>query len=66
MVGEASEVFPLQKGGKDKALAIMKRVGTKSFGLVLIQKLEVVAILKGGRKMFPPFTRRGMKGFTLS
>ena len=35
-------------GGKD----------TKSFRIVLTRDLEVLAILIGGRKKFPPFKRR--------
>ena len=31
----------------------MLKGGAKSFGVVFMPKLEVLAILKGGRKMFP-------------
>ena len=32
---------------------------TTSFGVVFVRYLEVLAILKGGRKKFPPLKRRG-------
>ena len=38
---------------------------TTSFGVVLTQELEVLAILKG-RKNCPPCTREGIQSFTLS
>ena len=46
----------------------MLKEGHKKFGVVLTQELEVLAILMGGRKRFPPFKRGGggTKSFTLS
>ena len=46
----------------------MLKGATKSFGVVLTQELEVLAILMGGRNKYPPFKRGGggTKGFTLS
>ena len=34
-----------------------KRGDTKRFWVVLARDLEVLAMLKGGRKMYPPFKR---------
>ena len=68
--GEAHEVLPLQKGrggGKSFSHAEGGR-GTTCFGVVFTRKLEVFAILKGGRIKFPLF-KRGWdwaKSFTLS
>ena len=63
--GGACEVLPLRKA-KEKVLAMLLGGGTKCFGVVFIQLLEVVAILKGGgRKMFPLFKRGGHKNFYL-
>ena len=48
--GGASEVLPLQKGGgggwTETVLAMLKG-GTKSFEVVLIMELEVLAIVMG-------------------
>ena len=54
--GEASEVLPLQKGGTQTVLAILKR-GTDSFEVVLTWELEVLAILIGGAN-----SSRALKG----
>ena len=60
--GGASEVLPLLKGGAEKVLAMLEwgRGSTKSFEVVLTRELEVLAIVMGGRKKFPPFKRRGV------
>ena len=65
--GAAHEVLPLQKGGggAEKVLAMLKW-GHKRFYIVITQELEVLAIRKGGRKMFPPFKRRHVNLFSLS
>ena len=44
----------------------MLKGGTKSFEVVLTRELEVLAIVMGGRKKFPPFKRHGTRSFTLS
>ena len=60
--GGASEVLPLQKKrGGDKVLASLKG-GTKGFGEVLIRVLEVLTILEGGHKRFPPCKKKGGGG----
>ena len=54
--GGAREVLPLRKGGG----GMLKGGGsTQTFGVVFTQKLEVLAILKGGHKKFPLFKRGG-------
>ena len=57
--GGSSEVLPLGKGGGGgKSLSHAegggdtKRGGTKSFEVVLIRELEVLAIVMGGAKRF--------------
>ena len=73
--GGTSEDLPLQKGGLEKVYAMLKGCA-KSFEVVLMQELEVIAILKegtenvnplkgGGRKRFYPVLRtgRGRKKF---
>ena len=58
--GGGSEVSPLQKkrgGGSEKVLVMLKGWGTKRFEIVLKRELEVLAIVTGGRKKFPPFKR---------
>ena len=62
--GGSSEVLPLQKGGTEKVLAILKVVGggggcTKSFRVVLTRVLEVLTILEGGTTAFHPLKRGG-------
>ena len=57
----ASEVLPLQKGGRlEKSFSRAERGGgTKCFAVVLTWELEVLAIVMGGgRKQFPPFKVR--------
>ena len=57
--------YSYEKWGAEKVLAMLKG-GTKSFGVVFTQLLEVLAILKRGRKMFPLFKRGGVKFVSLS
>ena len=45
--GGACEVLSLRKAGAEKVLAMLLGGGTKCFGVVFMQLLEVVAILKG-------------------
>ena len=45
--------FYPRKTGAEKVLAVMKE-GTKRFGVVLVQELEVLVLLKGGAKKFYP------------
>ena len=56
--GSASEVLPLQKKGRGagKVFAILNW-GHNKFGVVLTQVLEVLTILEGDHKRFPPFKR---------
>ena len=56
---------PYEKGGGEKVLAMLKGGGTKSFGVVCMRKLEVLAIIKGGLKGFNTLKRGGTKGFTV-
>ena len=42
--------YPDENGGAGKVLAMLKGGGTKSFGVVFMQWLEVLVILKGGAK----------------
>ena len=56
--GVASEVLPLQKGGAEKVLAMLKG-GTTSFEVVLTWELEVLAIVMGGTKSFHPLKGGG-------
>ena len=49
--GGAYKVLPPTKRGSGKFLAKLKG-DTKSFGVVFMWKLEVLAILKEGRKSF--------------
>ena len=67
--GGACEVLPLRKGaGVEKVLAMLKGGGgaQKVLGSFLRGTLEVLAILKGGRKKFQLFKRGGTTIFTLS
>ena len=71
--GETSEDLPLQKKREGENFSHAERGGGQK-----VLKPEVLAILKGGRKKFPPFKRgdaksfhhlkggRGAKCFTLS
>ena len=62
MGGGACEVLPIRKGGGQKVLAMLKGA-TKSFEVVLTQKLEVLAIVMGGSiKSFQPL--KGGRGRT--
>ena len=59
-MGGKSSYLPLQKGRERKqVLARLKGGGHTEFWVVLTQELEVLAILKEGRKRFPPFKGRG-------
>ena len=51
--GEGDQVLPLQKGGAEKGFSHAEGVGgTNSFEVVLMQVLEVLAMLKGVAKTF--------------
>ena len=59
-MGGKSSYLPLQKGRERKqVLARLKGGGHTEFWVVLTQELEVLAILKEGRKRFPPFKGGG-------
>ena len=47
------DVLPLQKRGLEKVVAMLKGC-TKSVGIVLTWKLDVLAIMNGGTKEFSP------------
>ena len=52
------------KRGGGEVLAMPKEWwGTTSFGVIFTQCLEVLAILKGGRKKFPLFKGGGGRNF---
>ena len=53
-------------GGGERSCCHGEGVGQKSFEIVLMWELEVLAILKGGRKKLTPFKKGVTKGFTLS
>ena len=55
--------YPYEKGRGGGGVLAMLKGGTKSFGVVFTQKLEVLAILK--LKKFPLFKRGGAKSFTV-
>ena len=65
----ASEVLPLQKVGAEKRGKKREGGGTKCFVVVLTRVLEVLTILEGGHKRFPPLkcfffcVERGCKKF---
>ena len=58
--------YAYEKGGRKSFIHAEGGGGTKSFGVVFTRKLEVLAILYGGREKFPLFKRGGAKSFTLS
>ena len=67
-VGHA-KFYPYEKGGGGRTSFSHAEGGggTNSFEVVLTQELEVLTIVMGGCKKFPPFKRGGgAKGFTLS
>ena len=68
--GEHMKFYPYEKkgGGAENCLAILKGWGaTKSFGVVFMWQLEVLAKWKGGgRTKFPIFKRGGAKSVTMS
>ena len=67
MGGGGSEVLPQQRAGGGGVVPILNEwVGHNSFWVLLTQELEVLAILKRGRKRFLPFLKLAAKGFTLS
>ena len=45
--------YPYEKGGGGADKVLKGEGGTKRFGVVFPWKLEVLAILKGGHKIFP-------------
>ena len=59
---------PYKKGwGAENVLSMLKGGGgTKRFGVVFMQQLEVLAILEGGRTKFPLSKTGAAKMFTLS
>ena len=62
-VGGEVKFYPYKKEGQKKVLTMLKGgggggLGTKSFGVVLTQVLEVLAMLYGGAKRFYPLTGR--------
>ena len=59
--GEASQVLPLQKSWGRKHLNQAEGGGGehKTFGVVLTQVLEVLAMLKGGTTSFHPLKGGG-------
>ena len=50
--------YPYEKGGGG-SFSHAEGGGIKSFEVVLTRELEVLAIVLGGAKMFPPFKRGG-------
>ena len=56
---------PLHKGSAEKVLAMLKGGGTKSFGVVLTQPLNVLAMLKVGCNKSSLSERGNNKSFNL-